>query len=120
VASFSFPREICCELKLRQGSPLGVKVKAIIDGGLLVSDEIMIEMISSRIDQPDCAKGFILDGFPRTIAQAQALDKMLHVKGQGPWCGDSIGGGRSWFVGSYSQAGSLSLVWFAPMTTKKP
>lgn len=68
--------------EIAAGSPLGVKVKAIIDGGLLVSDEIMIEMISNRIDQPDCAKGFILDGFPRTIAQAQALDKMLHTKGK--------------------------------------
>ncbi|MBL8636890.1 MAG: adenylate kinase [Alphaproteobacteria bacterium] len=68
--------------EIAAGSPLGVKVKAIIDGGSLVSDEIMIEMISNRIDQPDCAKGFILDGFPRTIAQAQALDEMLHAKGK--------------------------------------
>ena len=45
-------------------SPLGQKVKAIMDSGALVSDEIMIEMISARIDQADCAKGFILDGFP--------------------------------------------------------
>jgi len=63
-------------------SPLGLKVKEIMDAGSLVSDEIVIEMISHRIEQADCAKGFILDGFPRTVAQAEALDKMLHEKGK--------------------------------------
>jgi adenylate kinase len=66
---------------IASGSDLGREVKAIIDSGALVSDEIMIRMISDRIDQPDCGNGFILDGFPRTTAQAEALDRMLSEKG---------------------------------------
>ena len=63
------------------GSELGNEIKAIIDSGALVSDEIMIRMISERIAEPDCENGFILDGFPRTTAQAEALDAMLAEKG---------------------------------------
>ena len=63
------------------GSELGQKAKAVMDGGQLVSDDVMIGIISDRIDQPDCAGGFILDGFPRTVPQAEALDKMLAAKG---------------------------------------
>lgn len=63
------------------GSELGQKVKPIMDAGHLVPDDLMIQIIADRIDAPDCADGFILDGFPRTIPQAEALDKMLAEKG---------------------------------------
>jgi adenylate kinase len=63
------------------GAPLGLQAKEIMESGQLMPDELMIQMISERIDQPDCAKGFILDGFPRTVPQAKALDRMLSGKG---------------------------------------
>jgi adenylate kinase len=63
------------------GTDLGQQAKQIMDAGHLVSDEIMIGMISERLDEPDCANGFILDGFPRTLAQAEGLDAMLQEKG---------------------------------------
>ena len=59
-----------------EGTPLGVKAKKVMDAGGLVSDEIILGLIKERIVQADCAKGFLLDGFPRTIAQAEGLDEM--------------------------------------------
>ena len=59
------------------GSELGKKAKGLMEKGELVPDELIVGLIRDRIAQPDCAKGFILDGFPRTEAQAKALDKML-------------------------------------------
>ena len=63
------------------GTEVGKKAKAVMEAGELVSDDIVIGIISDRIDEPDCASGFILDGFPRTVAQAEALDKLLAEKG---------------------------------------
>ncbi|MET4700877.1 adenylate kinase [Constrictibacter sp. MBR-5] len=63
------------------GSDLGREAKDVMDAGKLMPDAIMTEIISDRIEQPDCANGFILDGFPRTRAQAEALDALLDRKG---------------------------------------
>lgn len=63
------------------GSALGRQAKEVMDAGRLMPDDLVIQMISERIDQPDCKNGFILDGFPRTTRQAEALDEMLESKG---------------------------------------
>lgn len=68
--------------EIAAGTDLGKKAKAIMDAGNLVSDDIMVGMIESRIEQADCAKGVIFDGFPRTVEQAKALDAMLGKKGK--------------------------------------
>ena len=62
------------------GSGVGLRAQAIMDAGNLVPDDIVIKIIADRIDQPDCKNGVILDGFPRTLQQAAALDKMLKEK----------------------------------------
>jgi adenylate kinase len=62
---------------VRQGTPMGLKAKAFMDAGALVTDEVVIGIVHERLQQPDCDKGFILDGFPRTLTQADALKQTL-------------------------------------------
>jgi adenylate kinase len=64
-----------------KGTEVGREAKAVMERGALVSDEIINRIVAERIDEPDCAEGFILDGFPRTTAQAEALDRMLEERG---------------------------------------
>lgn len=63
-----------------QGTEMGKRAKAVMDKGQLVSDDVVVGIISDRLGQPDVARGFILDGFPRNTAQAEALDRMLQAK----------------------------------------
>lgn len=63
-------------LEVQEGSPLGKKAKAVMDQGDLVSDDIVVEIVKKRILKPDCRKGYVLDGFPRNVSQAQELEEM--------------------------------------------
>ena len=67
---------------MKAGTEIGNCVKAIVDSGQLVSDELMVKIIEDRLSKIDCQKGFILDGFPRTIPQAENLDSLLKTKGE--------------------------------------
>jgi adenylate kinase len=66
---------------VQAGTEVGMRAKAVMDAGELVSDEIVNAIVAERIDQPDCAKGFILDGYPRTLVQADAVESMLSDRG---------------------------------------
>ena len=66
---------------VKAGTPIGLKAKDIMDRGELVPDEVVVGIVADRIEEPDAKKGFILDGFPRTVPQAEALDRMLEEKG---------------------------------------
>ena len=66
---------------ISSGSDLGARAKDVIDRGELISDDIIVKIVGARMDEDDCVNGVILDGFPRTVAQAEALDKMLAGKG---------------------------------------
>src|SRR5262249_6591672 len=65
-----------------RGAGLGLEAKKQVDSGLLVSDDVMIGLVKERTAQPDCADGFVLDGFPRTVPQAEALEAILAERGQ--------------------------------------
>ncbi len=67
---------------IKAGTELGTKAKTYMDQGLLVPDELVCDLVVDRVQQEDCAKGYILDGFPRTIPQAEALDQALEALGQ--------------------------------------
>ena len=62
---------------IKNGTELGKKAKAYMDQGALVPDELVVDLVADRVKQPDCEKGYVLDGFPRTIPQAESLDSVL-------------------------------------------
>ena len=98
-----------------KGTEVGREAKSVMEAGKLVSDEIINRIVAERIDEPDCANGFILDGFPRTIPQAEALDRMLAERGASstPWS-RSRSTTRRWSSGSRPVLAAPSA---APATT---
>lgn len=75
---------------LKENTPLGVKAKEYMDKGLLVPDDLTVAMVKDRLEQDDCKKGYMLDGFPRTIPQAEVLDEVLAASGEKLDCALSI------------------------------
>ena len=87
------------------GTPLGEVAQAYLDSGELVPDEVVVAMMLERLTQPDCKRGFLLDGFPRSVAQARALDEHPGRSGRAAGRGHQPGGGRGGAVASAGQAG---------------
>jgi adenylate kinase len=98
---------------IKTGTALGKKVEAVMQAGGLVSDDIVIAMIADRISKPDCKKGFLLDGFPRTMAQGHALDAMLKERGEaidvviGIDCPDAVVRDRAVYRRSCGNCGAI-------------
>ena len=63
--------------EVSKNTPLGMEIKAVIDDGKLVSDDLVLKMVSNSLDRPDCRNGFLLDGFPRTVPQAEKVGSYL-------------------------------------------
>ncbi|AGA56545.1 MAG: adenylate kinase [Thermobacillus sp.] len=85
VAEFGIPHISTGDafrLAMKEGTPLGLKAKEYVDQGLLVPDDVTNGIVRERLQQDDCKRGFLLDGYPRTLAQAEALDGMLKESGR--------------------------------------
>ncbi len=81
-ASRTSPPATCCAAAIQSYTPLGQRAKGFIDKGQLVPDDLVLELLGERLQQPDTERGFLLDGFPRTVPQAKVLDSMLSGYGK--------------------------------------